>query len=86
MSKPENQNHEEILTIREVAQELRCSKAHVYKVILGCVSGVEPLPSIPLGRRKLVRRGSLEEWKRRAERCVGHDNIPASLKIDAVGA
>ena len=40
--------NEEILTIPEVAAELRCSKAHVYKVVNGRVAGVSTLPSISL--------------------------------------
>ncbi len=59
---------DEILTVMEVAAELRCSKAHVYKVILGRVGNIEPLPAICMGRRKLVRRGALEEWKRMNEK------------------
>lgn len=53
----------EILTVAEVAAELRCSKAHVYNAIAGKVEGVCPLPAISMGRRKLVRRGALEQWK-----------------------
>ena len=55
---------DEILTVAEVAAELRCSKAHVYNAIAGKVEGVCPLPAISMGRRKLVRRGALEQWKR----------------------
>jgi hypothetical protein len=54
---------EEILSALEVANELRCSKAHVYNVMHGRVEGVLPLPSIPMGRRRLVRRSALEAWK-----------------------
>ena len=53
----------EILTIPEVAEDLRCSKAHVYNIVNGKVPGVRRLPVIVLGRRKLVRRASLERWK-----------------------
>jgi hypothetical protein len=58
---------DEILSAVEVARELRCSKAHVYNVILGRVEGVTPLPVIVMGRRRLVRRSSLEHWKRSNE-------------------
>lgn len=57
----------EVLTIPEVARHLRCSKAHVYNAINGKVEGVTPLPAIRMGRRKLVRRSSLEAWKRANE-------------------
>ena len=53
----------EILTVTEVAVELRCSKAHVYNAIAGKVRGVTPLPAISMGRRRLVRRAALEKWK-----------------------
>ena len=33
---------DEILTVAEVAVELRCSKAHVYNAIAGKVDGVFP--------------------------------------------
>jgi len=53
----------EILSITEVALNLRCSKAHVYNAINGKITGVSQLPAIPMGRRRLVRRSSLESWK-----------------------
>lgn len=52
----------EILTTREVACELRCSKAHIHNLINGKVAGTAPLPAITLGRRRLIRRASLNEW------------------------
>ena len=74
----------EILTVGDVARELRCSKAHVYNVINGKVKNVSPLPSLTIGRRKLVRRSTLEEWKKVNE----HRNSNAMIlspEIDAVG-
>lgn len=56
-----------ILSITEVAGDLRCSKSHVYKAILGKIAGVSQLPAIAMGKRKLVRRSSLEQWKQRNE-------------------
>jgi hypothetical protein len=73
---------DEILTVAEVAIELRCSRAHVYNAIAGKVEGVRPLPAISMGRRKLVRRSSLEVWKRENETGI----LSASSEIDAVGA
>lgn len=52
----------DILTTIEVAHELRCSKAHIHNLINGKVQGTPPLPSIMLGRRRLVRRASLTQW------------------------
>jgi excisionase family DNA binding protein len=57
-----NENSD-ILSITEVALNLRCSKAHVYNAINGKITGVSQLPAIPMGRRRLVRRSSLESWK-----------------------
>jgi len=77
--------HDEILTVAEVAAELRCSKAHAYKAIAGKVAGVSQLPAISMGRRKLVRRSALEHWKRANERGSLGGMIAASPEVDAVG-
>ena len=52
----------DILTITEVAEVLRCSKAHVCNVIQGRVQGLPKLTHFSLGRRKLVRREWLDAW------------------------
>jgi excisionase family DNA binding protein len=52
----------DVLTVPEVADELRCSKAHVHNLINGKVRGARPLPCLRLGRRRLVRRAGLDEW------------------------
>jgi excisionase family DNA binding protein len=57
----------EILCVDEVAEDLRCSKAHVYNAINGKIQGVTKLPAICMGRRKLIRRSALEAWKRANE-------------------
>ncbi len=66
-------NRDRILTVAEVALELRCSKAHVYNVIAGKVEGIPALPAIAMGRRRLVRRSALEHWmeanETAAQRC-----------------
>ena len=54
----------EILTAKEVAEDLRCSKAQVYKLMNGEIADRTVLPHIALGRKKVVRRSSLEAWKR----------------------
>jgi excisionase family DNA binding protein len=76
---------DEILTAAEVAAELRCSKAHVYNTIAGKVEGVSPLPAICMGRRKLVRRSALEEWKKTNESAGRDGNIAPSPAIGTVG-
>jgi hypothetical protein len=62
---------DQILTIADVAADLRCSRAHAAKLILGTVRGVSPLPAISIGRRKLVRRSTLEAWKVANEHAAG---------------
>jgi excisionase family DNA binding protein len=56
-----------LLTLPEIADELRCSKAHVSHLINGKVSGVPTLPAIALGRRRLIRRSTFEQWKKLTE-------------------
>ena len=56
-----------LLTIAQVARELRCSKGHVQNLIRGKVARMRPLPSVSLGRRRLVRFASLREWIRANE-------------------
>jgi len=74
----------DILTVAEVAYELRCSKAHVYKAIRGNVAGVSRLPVISMGRRKLIRRSTLEQWKKANEH-EGSGAIIEPPEINAVG-
>ena len=56
-----------VLTILEAARELRCSKAHVHHLIAGKVPNVRPLPSLWLGRRRLILRASFEQWLKTTE-------------------
>jgi hypothetical protein len=72
----------ELLTLREVAAALRCSKAYVCKIVNGQVAGTAQLPAIPMGRRKLVRRATLILWTEQNERGV---SMASSLEIDAGG-
>ena len=64
------QDHK-VLTVREAAGLLRCSKAHVHHLIRGTVPGVRPMPSLWLGRRRLILRASFEEWLKSSERNPG---------------
>ena len=73
---------DEVLTVAEVAAELKCSKAHVHNAINGKVSGVSQLPAIHMGRRKLVRRSALERWKRLNEKGTFDGMIPSSPEVD----
>ena len=73
----------EILTAKEVAEELRCSKAQVYKLMNGEVENRTILPHIALGRKKVVRRSSFEAWKRLNENGA---ILPTDSEMKAVGA
>jgi hypothetical protein len=76
----------DVLTIAEVALDLRCSKAQVYNAINGKVSGVSVLPAIKMGRRKLILRSSLEQWKRLNQADVdGGGMLLVSPEVDVVG-
>ena len=65
---PDSKSADAVLTVDEIAEELRCSRAHVYNAINGKVSGVSALRVITMGRRVLVRRSSFELWKEENER------------------
>jgi excisionase family DNA binding protein len=74
------------MTVPEVAEALKCSKAHVYNLINNRVRGVKPLPAISLGRKKLVRRSSFEGWKRATESNPLGGTLAAESEINTVGA
>lgn len=76
-----------VLTIAEVALDLRCSRAHVNNAINGKLRGVSALPAIAMGRRKLVRRSTLERWKRANEHDSNGDGmLPQSPEVAPVDA
>ena len=74
---------EDLMTVAEVAAELRCSKPHVYRIIRGEVEHVSPLCALSLGRRLLVRRSSFERWKAANERCARSAMLASSPEVDA---
>ena len=51
-----------VLTMSEVARELRCSKAHVHNIVAGKVANLPPLPVLRIGRRVLIRHDGLRAW------------------------
>ena len=72
-----------MLTVPEIAEDLRCSKSHVSRLMNGEVKGVTPLPHLALGRRKVVPRSVLEEWKREnLSGIIHHDS--ERVTVDAV--
>lgn len=55
----------DVLTVKEVAAELRCSKPLVYKLLSGAIKDCTTLPHIALGRKRsfddpVSRRGNLK--------------------------
>jgi excisionase family DNA binding protein len=51
-----------MLTVKEVAEILRCSKGHALNVIEGKVTGLPKLAHLSVGRRKVIRRDWLAAW------------------------
>lgn len=56
-----------LLTVEEAALALRCSRPYVYRLIDGVVPGLSKLPSLEIGRKKLIRRSAIDEWVRANE-------------------
>jgi excisionase family DNA binding protein len=65
------ENAFDLLTMKEVATMLHCSKAHVCNAVAGRVHGCAPIPAIHLGRRTLVRRETLLAWIEQNEHAGG---------------
>ena len=57
----------DLLTLADVSRILRCSKAHVCNLLNGRIRDARPLPCVSVGRRRLIRRASLERWLKAAE-------------------
>ncbi len=76
----------DMLTIPEVAQMLRCSRAHVCNLANGKVRNTPRLPAVRMGRRILIRRTTLELWKRASERGTEIDAIMPPSGKSAVDA
>ena len=56
-------NEDQLLTPPEVAALLRCSTAHVYKLLNGSVPDVPQIPHVKLGRKKMISLARFEKWK-----------------------
>ena len=68
-------NVDPILTAKEVAEDLRCSKSQVYRLMNGDVVGLPVLPHLALGRKRVVPRSALEKWKQQ--------NISGMIRTDS---
>ena len=73
------ENTTRILTISEVAQVLRCSKAHVHKALAGRIRGVPQLNHLSLGRRELIPRDWFDQWLEERRTKVG-DYTPSDVE------
>jgi hypothetical protein len=69
----DHQEQHEILDVQGAADFLHCSKSHVSNILNGKVPNVPPIPHVPAGRKKLIRRAALVEWFKAQE--------AASLKV-----
>ena len=67
LSMRETENTTALLTIREIATILQCSKTHVARLLDGRVRGADPISHIRLGRRKVVRRLTFDRWLQASE-------------------
>jgi excisionase family DNA binding protein len=52
----------QVLTLKQAAEELRISKAHLCNVLNGKVPGVPRLRHAQIGRRILIKQEWLDEW------------------------
>ena len=52
----------QVLTLKQAAEHLRISKAHLCNVINGKVPGVPRLRHARIGRRILIREEWVDEW------------------------
>ena len=59
---PQTAPQRKVLTIEEVADILRCSKAHISNALNGKIPGTPRLTHFSIGRRKLIRREWLDQW------------------------
>jgi hypothetical protein len=73
----------DLLTLADAAELLHCSNAHVCRAVNGRLRGCTPIPSVSLGRRKLIRRESLCQWIEANERVANGGNLTALPGRDA---
>ena len=64
----EAKTHSPVLTLRQAAQYLRISKAHLSNVIKCKVPGVPILSYARIGRRILIKREWADDWLEKAAR------------------
>jgi excisionase family DNA binding protein len=60
------------MTLQQAAAYLRISKAHLSNVIGGKVPGVQPMRSVRIGRRILIRQEWMDQWLEKGGVEVAH--------------
>lgn len=68
---------ENMLTLKEVAQELRMSRSSAQRLVRGEVKDCPKLPAVIIGGRVLVRRDTLETFIRSLEHTAPGVQSPA---------
>jgi excisionase family DNA binding protein len=61
-----------VMTLQQAAAYLRISKAHLSNVIGGKVPGVQPMRSVRIGRRILIRQEWMDQWLEKGGVEVAH--------------
>ena len=74
-----------VLTLRELASELRCSKAHLSHIINGKVAGLPPLPVARIGRRVIIRREIFLAWLSTLEGRNGTIEVDLNSSLETHG-
>ncbi len=73
-SVPGTNGQSHVLTLKQTAQYLRISKAHLSNVIHGKVADVPPLRHAQIGGRTLIKREWADEWLEKAGRSSPFNN------------
>jgi excisionase family DNA binding protein len=58
----ETNERSSVLTLKQAAEYLRISKAHLSNILRGKVPGVPPLRCARVGRRVLIKLAWADEW------------------------
>ena len=58
----QNEEQFEILDVRGAAALLHCSPSHVSNILNGKVPNLPPIPNVPAGRKRLIRKDALIKW------------------------
>ena len=51
-----------VMTLKQAAEYLRISKAHLSNILRGKVPGVPPLPCEHIGRRTVIKLAWADKW------------------------